>query len=395
MIERGAVLLSLVLALAGPMLAEARVEVSAPLQGVGPFDAPRALVLPPGFRVAAFAAGIGSPRHLAFSRRGVLFSADLWGGRIVAHPDRDGDGASSPAEAVVFASGLWNPHSLFWDGDGLYVGAHDRVLRFVDADGDLVADGPPATIAELPTFGDQITRTVVMGTDRRLYVGVGSTSDHGEESDPRRAAILRLNLDGGNPIVFASGLRNPVGLAVHPTTGALWTTEIGIDILGDDHPLEELNIVREGGDYGFPYCFEDRQALTSVYGARATRHCASTIPPIVTFPAHTTPLGLLFYTAGAFPPEFRGRAFVTLRGSSKRTFQAGYGVVTVRIGPNGEDPVVEPFASGWLLDPTRHPDEPGQHWGRPVGLAVGPDGALYVSTDRPGAIYKIWHEEKR
>ena len=366
------------------------VIVPAALRGIPPLDAPRIVTLPPGFLIAAFAAGLGAPRQIAFSPSGVLFAANLWSGEIVALPDRDGDGAASPAERVVFATGLWNPHSLAFDGPHLYVGAHDRVLRFSDADGDLVPDGPPVTITTLPTFGEQITRTVLLGPDRRIYVGIGSSTDAGLESDSRRGAVMRYDLDGGGEQFFARGLRNPVGLAVDPRSGAIWTTEVGADHLGDDHPFEEIDILRQGSDYGWPYCFEERQPDSALY-PEAVGICPGTVPPVATLPAHTTPLGMTFYTGRQFPPQYQGRTFVALHGSSKRTTQVGYALVTVEAGPNGENPRVEEFAAGWLLDPTRPPNEPGQNWGRPVYPAVAADGSLYLSDDAQGVIYRIWY----
>ncbi len=369
-------------------------EVHPSFRGEPPFDVPRALELPTGFRVAVFARA-PSPRQLAFNANGVLFSANIWEGTLVAHPDRDGDGVSDSLETVGFAADLWAPHSLFFHGNDLYVGAHDRILRFSDADGDLQPDGPPATLASLPTFGDQITRTVIVGPDNRLYVGIGSTSNAGRETDPRRGAVVRYELDGSGETVVASGLRNPVGLAVHPLTGAIWATDVGADHLGEEHPLEEVNILRPEAHYGWPLCYEDRAPDLGLYPREAPGFCPGTTAPVATLPAHTTPLGLAFATGERFPVAYRGRLFVALHGSSKRAHQAGYAVLTIEIGPGGEAPRVEPFATGWLLDPSRHPSEPGQHWGRPVHAIPGPDGALYVSSDSPGAIYRVSRDEEQ
>lgn len=370
-------------------LVAAPLEVHPDFGQLQPFDVPRTVNLRPGFRISVFAAGLGSPRQIAFSRDGVLFSANIWDGEILAHPDRDGDGVSGRSERVVFASGLWVPHSLFFDGADLYVGAHDRVLRFADADGDLIADGPPSTVISLPTYGDQITRTVLIGPDRKLYVGIGSTANANVEIDPRRGAVVRYELDGGGESIFASGLRNPVGLAFHPITGALWSTDVGADHLGEEHPQEEINILQPGAHYGWPYCYEDRLPDIQLYPTVAPQFCPQTVPPVTTFRAHTTPLGLTFYAGSQFPVEYRQRLFVALRGSSKRMVQAGYSVMAVDIGPHGDNAHVEEFATGWLLDPNKTPDQPGQNWGRPVQPVTGPDGALYVSSDTYGAIYRI------
>jgi glucose/arabinose dehydrogenase len=375
-----------------PGLVPVLLAVPPALQRVPPLDRPRTVFLPPGFRIAAYAAGLGAPRQLAFSPNGVLFAANVWAGEVLALADRDGDGVIAPGEKAVFQAGLWAPHSLFFEGTDLYVGAHNAVMRFADADGDLVPDGPGHPLVALPLYGDQITRTVVRARDGRLYVGIGSTTNAGLESDPRRGAVMRYEADGSGETVLATGLRNPVGMAFHPTSGELWTTEVGADHLGEEHPLEELNIIRPGAHYGWPYCYEDRVPDLGLYSLDAPGFCPRTVPPVATFRAHSTPLGLLFYAGGQLPPEYRGRAFVAFHGSSKRVVQTGYGVLTVEIGPQGENPHVEDFATGWLLDPSRTPDQPGQNWGRPVHLTTGPDGALYLSDDAHGAIYRIWYE---
>jgi len=222
---------------------------------------------------------------------------------------------------------------------------------------------------------------VALGPDGRIYVSVGSSCNVCRESDPRRAAVLRYNADGSGEEIFASGLRNAVGLAFQPGTGRLWATVNERDWRGDDVPPDYVTEVKEGTFHGWPDCMvvggkvipDDRFAT----GAR----CDRVALPAVEIQAHSAPLGLAFYTGAQFPPEYRGSLFLAYQGSWNRSVPTGYKVVRIpfRDGrPTGE---VEDFATGWL--------EGTSSWGRPVGLVVGSDGALYLSDQGGGRIYRI------
>jgi glucose/arabinose dehydrogenase len=234
----------------------------------------------------------------------------------------------------------------------------------------------------LPAGGGHWTRTVVFGPDGALYVSVGSSCNVCRESDKRRAAVLRYNADGSGERIFASGLRNAVGLAFQPGTGALWAIVNERDWRGDDVPPEMITEVRDGAFYGWPDCLtvggkpipDDRFEK----GAR----CDRVTPPTVEIQAHSAPIGLTFYTGTQFPAEYRGSLFVAYRGSWNRTVPTGYKVVRVRFR-DGKPAGVEDFATGWL--------EGRSAYGRPVDLIVGRDGALYLSDDGAGRIYRISH----
>jgi glucose/arabinose dehydrogenase len=237
---------------------------------------------------------------------------------------------------------------------------------------DVVVDG-------LPTGGNHTSRSILVRGDT-LLVSVGSSCNLCDEPDPRRAAITRYRLDGSGERPFATGLRNAVGLVWHPVTGAVWATNNDRDRLGDDRPPDRVNVVVEGGWYGWPECY-----LPGIpnpeYADRAAR-CDQAIGPTVTLPAHSAPLGLAFYDGTRFPEEYRGDLFVALHGSWDRTFPTGYKVVRVPMRDGLPAGAPEDFLAGWQIG--------RRWWGRPVDLVVGADGALYISDDFGDRVYRVW-----
>jgi glucose/arabinose dehydrogenase len=211
-----------------------------------------------------------------------------------------------------------------------------------------------------------------------LYVSVGSSCNVCREEDPRRAAILAYNPDGSNERVFATGLRNAVGLALNPESGEIWATNNGRDWLGDDLPPETVYLVRENGDYGWPRCHVGR-IVDPEFGS--PDGCSNVVDPAVEMQAHTAPLGLDFYTGDAFPLPYRGDLFIALHGSWNRSVPVGYKVVRIPM-QQGKPGPVQDFVTGWL-------EEDGSNWGRPVGVITGADGALYISDDSGGRVYRV------
>lgn len=334
-----------------------------------------AVQLPPGFRIGTFASGLGAPRLLAVSPPGDLFVSVPSRGQVLALPDRDGDGRAD--RVLVYVGGLNRPHGLAFFRDFLYVAETDAVVRFPYRPGDLAGGKPEVVVRDLPGGGGHWTRTIAFGPDGKMYVSVGSSCNVCEERDPRRAAILRFNPDGTGGGIFARGIRNAVGITFHPQTGELWATNNGRDWLGDDFPPDTILVVKEGAHYGWPSC-NGRQVPDPDFG-RAD-FCKRTAPPAVEIQAHSAPLGLAFYTGGMFPGGYRGDLFVALHGSWNRSVPTGYKVI--RIPMQGRAPGgPQDFATGWL--------QGGRAWGRPVDVITGKDGALYVSDDRSGTIYRI------
>ena len=329
----------------------------------------QALRVPAGFRVSLFAQNLAGVRYLALGPGNVVYASSQEGGVVVRLPDANHDGHAD--SAITVARGLRGPFGIAFRGDTMYVAEMTSVKRF-----DPEVEEPVTVVRRLPSGGHS-TRTLAFGPDGKMYVSVGSSCNLCDESDSMRAAVLQFNRDGTGGRVFARGLRNSVGLAFHPTTGELWATNNDRDNLGDDVPPERINIVKDGRYYGWPQCYLPGKPNPEYSSA----NCSSVEPPAITFQAHSAPMGLEFYTGDAFPREYRGDAFVAFHGSWNRTVPTGAKVVRVRIN-NGHPVGVEDFITGW-----QRPD--GSRWGRPVGILVAPDGALLVSDDMGGKIWRV------
>jgi glucose/arabinose dehydrogenase len=339
-----------------------------------------AIRLPPGFAIEVFASGIPHARFLAIDPGGTLLVSVPRAGRILALPDTDRNGRAERAVPVI--EGLDLPHGLAFLDGRLYVAETGRVVRLDYDPATWRARGEPTVVVpNLPARGAHWTRSIAFGPDRRLYVAVGSSCNSCEERDARRATILRYDPDGTALGPLATGLRNAVGLAFRPGTGELWATVQGRDWLGDDLPAEYVTRIEPGGSYGWPRCHWTADGPLPDPDLGDPDRCRAVTRPSVLYQAHTAPLGLAFYTGTQFPAEYRGNLFVALHGSWNRSVPVGYKVIRVRL--DGGAPVVEDFASGWL--------EGARYWGRPVDVAVAPDGALFVSDDARGAVYRITH----
>jgi glucose/arabinose dehydrogenase len=334
--------------------------------------------LPSGFAIDVFAKDLGHARFLAFDPRGTLLVSVPRSGRIVALPDRNGHGRADRVDPVV--EGLDLPHGLAFFQGMLYVAETGRVVRFGYDPGTHRVTGPPQVVVPgLPPRGGHWTRTIVFGPDGRFYVSVGSTCNDCEERDQRRAAVTRYRADGSEAQPFATGLRNAVGLAFRPGTDELWATVNGRDWLGDDRPSEYVTRLQEGGFYGWPYCHWVSGVLLVDPDLGSAERCRKVARPTFEYQAHSAPLGLAFYTGKQFPAEYRGNLFVALHGSWNRSVPTGYKVIRLRL--DGGAPKAEDFATGWLVG--------SRAFARPVDLAVGPDGSLFVSDDTSGVVYRI------
>ena len=356
------------------------VTLCALLTGIsGPAHGQARVALPPGFRIETFASGLGSARFMAWSPRGDLLVSITRQGKVLALPDRNGDGRVDRVVTVVEDLDL--PHGLAFHQGFLYVAETGRVIRYRYHPEQMKVEGPPQVIVpDIPRGRGHFTRTIAFGPDGKLYLSVGSSCNVCIEQDPRRAAIVRYNPDGSGEELFATGLRNAVGILWHPETHQLWVTNNGRDWLGDDLPPDYVTSVKEGAFYGWPYCYahQGKVVLDPEFG-QADR-CRQMAPPVVEIQAHSAPLGLALYTGRQFPEEYRGNLFVALHGSWNRSVPTGYKVIRVKL--NGRHvQKVEDFATGWL--------QGTRAGGRPVDLLMAPDGALFLSDDRQGMIYRI------
>jgi glucose/arabinose dehydrogenase len=343
-----------------------------------------ALQLPDGFRIE-FYARVPGARSLALGPGGTVFVGTRGEGRVYAVVDEDQDGRADRARVV--AEGLDSPNGVAYRDGDLFVAEISRVLRFPGIGGG-TGDIPRHEVLYDGYPGDRLHgwKFIRFGPDGLLYVPVGAPCNICNPGEPY-ASITRLDPRGGGtaapgtPQIFARGIRNTVGFDWNPDTGVLWFTDNGRDWLGDDRPPDELNRAPVAGlHFGFPY-LHGRDIPDPQFGDE--RPGGLTIqPPALELGPHVAALGMRFYTGTMFPPEFRNRIFIAEHGSWNRSRKIGYRVVAVTLrGPQVTQ--TEVFAEGWL-DPRTN-----QAWGRPVDLEIMPDGALLLSDDETGILYRI------
>ena len=291
-----------------------------------------------------------------------------------------------PEYATRGPGGLRLPFGLAFNENYLYVGNTDSIVRFEYRSGDLQARSAPEKLLDLPTGGHSTRNIVFNRAGTKLYVAVGSASNSDAGEDCRRAAILEANPDGTGARVFASGIRNPVGLTLQPGTDIIWTATNERDNLGDDLVPDYATSVQEGGFYGWPYSYIGRHYDPKYVGAFPDLVGRAIVPDVL-LPAHSAALGITFSTGAQFPPRYRNGGFIALHGSWNRTIASGYRVVFFPM-VNGRPGPVEDFLTGFLAS-TGANGTSVQQWGRPVGVTVAPDGALLVSDDSGNRIWRI------
>jgi glucose/arabinose dehydrogenase len=334
--------------------------------------------LPDGFAIQVFAAGIPNARFLRFTPGGDLLVSSPREGAVFRLSPAVADGRSAKVEKLL--TGLDSPHGLEFADGHLYVAETGAVKR---VRWDAASDRPTGTVEtvlpNLPTGGNHWTKTIRLGPDGWLYLSQGSTCNACLETEPRRATIARFHLDGSGYETVATGLRNSVGFDWRPADGALYATDNGRDLLGDDFPPCELNRIEPGKFYGWPFV-NGMGVPDPDFGAHGGDKAARAVPPAHAFGAHVAPLGLRFYRGTAFPERYRGQAFAALHGSWNRTHKSGYKVVLLEWSPDG-DIRESDFLTGF--------ERNENVIGRPVDVLEGPDGALYVSDDYAGAVYRV------
>jgi glucose/arabinose dehydrogenase len=348
-----------------------------------PRGADAVLAAPPGFAVSLFAGGLDKPRFLAIAPNGDVFVSESDFGKITVLSERHGR-----QREATFASGFAQPHGIAFHDGALYVADTTAIWRLGYRDGALRAGH--RTRVSRDSFGlpgGHFTRDIAFGPDGKLYFAIGSRDNLAENPLPR--ASVQLVDAAGHFSTFASGLRNPIGMAFYPGTDDLWVTVNERDGLGDNLPPDYLARLHPGDFFGWPYAYIGNHPDPDL-GAKRPDLVAKAKLPDLLFQAHSAPLGLVFYDGTQFPAEYRGDAFVALHGSWNRATPTGYKVVRVKFRDGKPVGGYDNFVTGFHLGDS----SPARVFGRPVGLAVAKDGSLLISDDVGKAIWQVRYTGK-
>lgn len=362
-------------------------QASAPTAGTvsGPFGTR----VPQGFKIEVVDDNFTVPRRIAFApgataKKYDIFIAESKANRVSMLRIEDG----KTTKRTKWIEGLNQPYGLAFVGDNLYIGDTDAVVKVPYQSGQTESSATPQRVAALTQGGynQHWTRNLLHNRDKtKLFVTVGSSCNTCEESDAQRAAISLMNPDGSGKRVYASGLRNPVGLALRPGTDELWTVVNERDNLGDDVPPDFLTQVKDGAFYGWPYAYTDIEGVIHpdpTFGDKNPAKVAGTTAPSFPVQAHSAALGLAFYpqSGGTFPADYNGNAFLAFHGSWNRAQKTGYKIVRVQF--QGGRPVkVSDFVTGL--------DDNGGEVGRPVDVQIAPDGSLLFTDDGMGRLWRV------
>lgn len=346
---------------------------------------------PAGFKVERFAEGLREPRIIHTAPNGDIFVAESSGNRVRVLRDADGDG--KPEISEVFVEGLKQPFGLAFYPPGpnpkfLYIANTDSIVRVPYRNGQVRAEAEPEQLAELSsggrlTGGGHWTRDVIFSPDgKRMFVSIGSRSNVSDDaSEERRARIFEYDPQGRNEKVAGWGLRNPVGLAIEPESGSLWTTVNERDGLGDDCPPDYVTRVKPGGFYGWPWFYLGGIPDPRHPGKHPELREKVSVPDLL-LQSHSAALGITFYDGKKFPAEYRGQAFVGLHGSWNRARRTGYKVIRIPVADGRPAGEYIDFLTGFVAND-------GNVWGRPVGVTTAKDGALLVTDDGGNCIWRV------
>lgn len=345
------------------------------------------LRVPDGFTVEVFARDLINPRMLAVSDAGHLYATRRSVGDVVLLKDEDGDGEADGVQTVASRAGM---HGIAFDGNQVFlVTVNDVYIADVKEDGTF--GDLKRIINDLPDGGQHPNRTIAVGPDDMLYISVGSTCNACSETNPESATILRAAKDGTSRTIFAKGLRNTIGFGWEPSTGALFGFDHGIDWLGDEEQVEEVNRIEQGKQYGWPYVYGMSQPNPQdnpPAGMTLEDWAKLSEEPVLGYTAHSAPMQMAFYDGSAFSDEYRGDAFVAMRGSWNRRPPSGYEVLRIDF-EDGKPVAFEKFLEGFLVE---QQDGSYGYLGRLTGIAVGKDGSLFVADDDNGIVYRIDYE---
>jgi glucose/arabinose dehydrogenase len=360
------------------------------------------LKLPENFAIQIFAKGVNGARVIKEDPAGNLIVSLTKEGKIVSLPDLNQDGRAD--KVITLLEGLQNPHGMeikCWDvrrpqNCKLYVAETEKLVQY-----DLVFDDKekiyrlvnPEKILDLPKGGRHFTRTLLFlpyPQDHKLLISVGSTCDVCYEKDERNGTILVYDFKTKESKIYAKGLRNSVFLTLHPVTGKVWATEMGRDWLGDDLPPDEINIIEEGKNYGWPICYgkniHDDNFDKNVYIRNPCMEPFETAS-YIDIPAHSSPLGLAFFPEEGWPQKYWYNLLVSYHGSWNRTVPTGYKIVRYILDSQGKYLGEEDFITGWL--------QGNEAIGRPVDILIKPGGIIYISDDKAGVIYRVIYKNNK
>ncbi|MGM0428221.1 MAG: PQQ-dependent sugar dehydrogenase [Thermodesulfobacteriota bacterium] len=337
----------------------------------------RRINLPQGFKIDLYAGKVPGARSMALGDKNTVFVGSRDPGKVYALVDEDSDGKSD--KTYVIARGLNNPNGVAYFEEDLYVAEISRVIRF-DKILDHLADPPKPVVVndQFPRDSHHGWKYIAFGPDRKLYVPIGAPCNVCLKENPKYASIMRMNADGSDLEIFAQGIRNTVGFDWHPVSGVLWFTDNGRDWMGDNRPPDILaRAPQPGMHFGFPFCHAG-YIPDPKFGDRRT--CEEFAQPSMKLGPHVAALGMKFYTGRQFPDAFHNDVFIAEHGSWNRTVPIGYRVTRVQVKGN-RAVSYNVFADGWL--------QGSNAFGRPVDILIMPDGAMLVSDDRAGVIYRI------
>lgn len=339
------------------------------------------LQLPSGYTIHVFASGLGKPRDLQFSPGGTLLVSDPAQGQVFALPDKNHNGVADSKKIII---GGKHAHGLAFYGGKLFTANVTSVDRYNWDENNLQANFEKE-LFPLPDNTDHNNRTITFNQSGNMYVSVGSTCNVCHEASNESATVMISNANGDNPHVFANGLRNAAFITVNPQTNELWGTEMGRDYLGDNLPPDEINIIRNGKDYGWPYCYGN-QVHDNNFDPAQSHSCSNTLSPVFQIPAHSAPLGLAFIHSSQFPTDEQNDLLVAYHGSWNRSSPIGYKVVHLKVNGNSITNS-EDFLTGFL--PSTATNGPDGSLGRPVDMTFDSEGNLYISDDKAGNVYIV------
>jgi glucose/arabinose dehydrogenase len=344
--------------------------------------------VPDGFSIAPFATGLASPRWMAVAPNGDVFLTEPKDGKITVLRDADGDGKAE--KTSTYASGFDRVHGIAFHDGALYVADVNAAYRLPYKDGDMTTDAKPKKITK-DSFGgdsDHWSRNIAFDKAGAMYIAIGSGANVEEGEPEPRATVQKVDADG-HLHTFASGIRNPVGIAFYPGTDDLYVAVNERDLLGDDLVPDYMTRIRAGEFFGWPYAYTGPHPDPD-FGAKRPDLVKKTKTPDVLFESHSAALGLVFYQGTQFPADFKGDAFVALHGSWNRGNPTGYKVVRVHFSKGRPENAYTDFATGFWDGSSK----PAKVWGRPAGLAVAKDGALLIADDAGKTVWRVSYKGK-